>query len=86
VNLAGLHARGITPCPGTMRPRSSHPSATAKSSFRGALSPSADGRGVTYAHLCGLTSGCEYPSRRSIELIAASSTAITHQRVIASIA
>jgi hypothetical protein len=69
-----------------LRPRSSHPSATAKSSFCGALSPNADGRGVTYAHLCGLTSGCEYPSRRSIELIAASSTAITQQRVIASIA
>lgn len=31
-----------------------------------------DGRGVTYAYLCGLTSGREYPSRRSIELIAAS--------------
>ncbi len=32
----------------------------------------ADGRGVTYAYLCGVTSGREYPSRRSIELIAAS--------------
>ena len=32
----------------------------------------ADGRGVTYAYLCGMTSGREYPSRRSIELIAAS--------------
>jgi transcriptional regulator with XRE-family HTH domain len=31
-----------------------------------------DGRGVTYAYLCGLTSGREYASRRSIELIAAS--------------
>jgi hypothetical protein len=29
-------------------------------------------RGVTYAHLCALTSGREYPSRRSLELIAAS--------------
>jgi transcriptional regulator with XRE-family HTH domain len=29
------------------------------------------GRGVTYAYQCGLTSGREYPSRRSIELIAA---------------
>jgi transcriptional regulator with XRE-family HTH domain len=32
----------------------------------------AESRGVTYAYLCGLTSGREYPSRRSIELIAAS--------------
>jgi transcriptional regulator with XRE-family HTH domain len=32
----------------------------------------ADGRGVTYAYLCGLTSGREHPSRRSLELIAAS--------------
>jgi transcriptional regulator with XRE-family HTH domain len=32
----------------------------------------ADGCGVTYAYLCGVTSGREYPSRRSIELIAAS--------------
>ena len=31
-----------------------------------------EGRGVTYAHLCGLASGREYPSRRSLELIAAS--------------
>ena len=30
------------------------------------------GRGVTYAYLCALTSGREYPSRRSLELIAAS--------------
>jgi transcriptional regulator with XRE-family HTH domain len=30
------------------------------------------GRGVTYAYLCGLASGREYPSRRSMELIAAS--------------
>ena len=29
-------------------------------------------RGVTYAYLCGLTSGREYPSRRALELIAAS--------------
>ncbi|MDQ6805748.1 MAG: helix-turn-helix domain-containing protein [Actinomycetota bacterium] len=29
-------------------------------------------RGVTYAYLCALTSGREYPSRRSLELIAAS--------------
>ena len=29
------------------------------------------GRGVTYAYLCGLTSGREHPSRRSLELIAA---------------
>jgi len=32
----------------------------------------AGGRGVTYAYLCALTSGREYPSRRSLELIAAS--------------
>jgi hypothetical protein len=32
----------------------------------------ADGHGVTYAYLCGLTSGREYPSRRTLELIAAS--------------
>ncbi len=32
----------------------------------------AEGRGVTYAYLCGITSGREHPSRRSIELIAAS--------------
>lgn len=31
-----------------------------------------DQRGVTYAYLCALTSGREYPSRRSLELIAAS--------------
>ena len=31
-----------------------------------------DGRGVTYVYLCALTSGREYPSQRSIELIAAS--------------
>jgi transcriptional regulator with XRE-family HTH domain len=31
-----------------------------------------EGRGVTYAYLCGLASGREYPSRRSLELIAAS--------------
>lgn len=30
-----------------------------------------EGRGVTYAYLCGLTSGREYPSRRALELIAA---------------
>lgn len=30
-----------------------------------------DGRGVTYAYLCGLASGREYPSRRALELIAA---------------
>ena len=30
-----------------------------------------EGRGVTYAYLCGLTSGREYPSRRSLQLIAA---------------
>jgi transcriptional regulator with XRE-family HTH domain len=29
------------------------------------------GRGVTYVYLCALTSGREYPSQRSIELIAA---------------
>lgn len=29
-----------------------------------------DGRGVTHTYLCGLTSGREYPSMRSIELIA----------------
>jgi transcriptional regulator with XRE-family HTH domain len=29
------------------------------------------GRGVTYAYLCGLASGREYPSRRFVELIAA---------------
>jgi len=29
-----------------------------------------DGRGVTYAYLCGLASGSEYPSRRALELIA----------------
>ena len=32
----------------------------------------AEGRGVTSAYLCALTSGREYPSQRSIELIAAS--------------
>jgi transcriptional regulator with XRE-family HTH domain len=32
----------------------------------------AGGRGVTFAYLCALTSGREYPSRRSLELIAAS--------------
>jgi len=32
----------------------------------------AEGRGVTYSYLCALTSGREYPSRRSLELIAAS--------------
>jgi transcriptional regulator with XRE-family HTH domain len=31
-----------------------------------------EGRGVTYVYLCALTSGREYPSQRSIELIAAS--------------
>ncbi len=31
-----------------------------------------DGRGVTYAYLCGVASGREHPSRRSLELIAAS--------------
>ena len=31
-----------------------------------------DIRGVTFAYLCALTSGREYPSRRSLELIAAS--------------
>jgi transcriptional regulator with XRE-family HTH domain len=31
-----------------------------------------DGRGVTFAYLCALTSGREYPSRRSLELIATS--------------
>jgi transcriptional regulator with XRE-family HTH domain len=31
-----------------------------------------DSRGVTFAYLCALTSGREYPSRRSLELIAAS--------------
>jgi transcriptional regulator with XRE-family HTH domain len=31
----------------------------------------AEGRGVTYAYLCALTSGREYPSRRSLQLIAA---------------
>jgi transcriptional regulator with XRE-family HTH domain len=30
-----------------------------------------EGRGVTYAYLCALTSGREYPSRRSLQLIAA---------------
>jgi transcriptional regulator with XRE-family HTH domain len=30
------------------------------------------GRGVTYTYLSGLTSGREYPSRRSMELVAAS--------------
>lgn len=30
-----------------------------------------EGRGVTYAYLCGLASGREYPSRRALELIAA---------------
>jgi hypothetical protein len=30
------------------------------------------GRGVTYAYVCGLASGREYPTRRSMELIAAS--------------
>ncbi len=29
------------------------------------------GRGITYTYLCGLTSGREYPSRRSLQLIAA---------------
>jgi transcriptional regulator with XRE-family HTH domain len=29
-------------------------------------------RGVTFAYLCALTSGREYPSRRSLELIATS--------------
>jgi transcriptional regulator with XRE-family HTH domain len=29
------------------------------------------GRGVTHTYLCGLTSGREYPSTRSMELIAA---------------
>jgi transcriptional regulator with XRE-family HTH domain len=32
----------------------------------------ATGRGVTFAYLCALTSGREYPSRRSLELIATS--------------
>jgi hypothetical protein len=32
----------------------------------------AEGRGVTYAYLCGLSSGREHPSRRTLELIAAS--------------
>jgi hypothetical protein len=31
-----------------------------------------DGRGVTYAYLCGLTSGREHASLRSLELIATS--------------
>ncbi|MGO9750978.1 MAG: hypothetical protein ACLP8S_14965 [Solirubrobacteraceae bacterium] len=31
-----------------------------------------EGRGVTYAYLRGITSGHEHPSRRSLELIAAS--------------
>ena len=30
------------------------------------------GRGVTYAYLCGVSSGREHPSRRSLELIASS--------------
>ena len=40
----------------------------------GELTRSADpaGRGVTHAYLSGLTSGREYPSRRSMELIATS--------------
>lgn len=31
-----------------------------------------DGRGVTHVYLCGLASGREHPSRRSLELIAVS--------------
>ncbi len=30
-----------------------------------------ESRGVTYAYLCGLASGREYPSRRALELVAA---------------
>ena len=69
MTTAAIHKKAETPA--TTEVSASH-TPVIEGNFGLTQAHDAEGRGVTCSYLCALTSGREYPSRRSLELIAAS--------------
>lgn len=72
VPVIAIPAQSKVPITATLKPLMRERKLTYRALADLTRSSDPEGRGVTYAYLCALTSGREYPSPRSLELIAGS--------------